>query len=204
MLQEIRLPPEIDDIEIPKRIEQWVADSMSRIEAFQDRWLKTKIEQFVAADYRLVYQTLRWIKDQELLIGRAFLEWGSGFAVVSCLATELGFDAVGIESEHDLLLQGIKTIDHSGAPVQLVQGNFLPPGAEALAPDTTLPSLGHGGPNGYDEVDMEIDDFAVIYSYPWPGEGVFHESVFERFAAIGAVLVMFCGPYEMRMLRKVK
>ena len=176
----------------------------ARIEAFQDRWDQHHAEQFVAADYELVYQTLQWIQGHHPAIGNRFLEWGCGFAAVACLADQLGWNSHAIEAHPDLIGQARKTIASWPAAVELVEGNFLPPGASELAFDPTLPSLGHGGDSAYHAWDLDLDDFAVVYSYPWPGEDEFHEDVFDRYAAIGALLLMFIGPNEMRLSRKVR
>ena len=179
-----------------------MVDARRRIEAFQDCWEKSQIEQFVAADYTLVYQTLAWLRQTQFLIGNRFLEWGCGFAVVSALASQIGFDAIGIEAEIELLDQAHKTIASWRVDVQLIQGNFLPPGSETLSDDPTLPSLGHEAADAYQLLDMDLDDFAIVYAYPWPGEDDFHEAVFDRYAATGALLVFFCGPNDMRVWRK--
>jgi hypothetical protein len=78
----------------------------------------------------------------------------------------------------------------------------LPGGAESLADDPTLPSLGHAGVSAYDHWETELDEFAVVYSYPWPGEDDFHERVFDRFGPPGGLLLMFIGPNELRLCRK--
>ena len=202
MLEKLELPESIDKIPVDTEIDAWIVEAGRRIEAFQDRWDKAQIEQFVAADYRLVYQALIRLQQTQPLIGNRFLEWGCGFAVVSALAASLGFDAIGIEAESDLLKQGMLTIASWGVPVELINGNFLPPGAESLAEDPTLPSLGHQADNAYESLELELDDFAIVYAYPWPGEDDFHEAVFDRYAARGALLVLFCGPNDVRVWRK--
>ena len=190
----------------------------ARIEAFQDRWDVPQIEQFVAADYELVYQTLDWVRESQLLIGNRFLEWGCGFATVTLIADQLGFEAIGIESEATLIKQGRKTIEDwwnvvsqeagpaspASRPPELFCGNFLPPGADRLADDPTLPSLGHQVVSAYEQIGLDLDDFAVVYSYPWPGEDEFHEAVFEKHAAPGAILVQFAGPNDTRAWRCVR
>ncbi len=202
MLDRVELPSALDETPVPAEVQSWIRDAQRRIEVFQDCWEKTRIEQFVAADYQLVYQTLIWLLQTQPLIGNRFLEWGCGFAVVSALASQIGFDAIGIEAENDLLDQGRATIASWDVSVELIHGDFLPPGAEALADDPTLPSLGHGAGNAYEVLEMDLDDFAIVYAYPWPGEDDFHEAVFDRYAAAGALLVFFCGPNEMRAWRK--
>jgi hypothetical protein len=175
----------------------------TRIEAFQDCWDQHQAEQFVAADYELVCQTLQWVGEYQPTVGRRFLEWGCGFAAVACLAENLGWNAHAIEAHPELIGQARLTIQTWPADVELFAGNFLPRGADQLAFDPTLPSLGHAGESAYDAWGLDVDDFDLIYSYPWPGEDEFHEDVFDRYAAIGAILLMFIGPNEMRAWRKV-
>lgn len=213
MLQPIRLPRHLDSQPIPIPVHAMVHHLRCRIEAFQDRWDVEQIEQFVAADYELVYHTLAWLRQSQMMIGSRFLEWGCGFAAVTAIADSLGWDCIGIESEATLIEHGRQTIAdwcvrlRSGGsanalpPPELVLGNFLPRGAERLADDPTLPSLGHAVDPAYESIGLELDDFALVYSYPWPGEDEFHEQVFDRYAARGAILVQFCGPNDVRAWR---
>ena len=202
MLESIKIPSSVMERPVPEQILRWTRDAWARVRAFQDRWDRDSIEQFVASDYDLVFQTLEWIKEQGICDGSRFLEWGCGFSVVCALASSLGWDAVGIEAEGDLLERGRETVEDWGQPVELVHGNFLPRGAERLADDPTLPSLGHPVGAAYDALGLEIDDFAMIFSYPWPGEEDFHCDVFARYARPGALLLQFCGPYDLRLWRK--
>lgn len=202
MLNRISVPSSVDQIAIPAAIQSRIAHAKRRIEAFQDRWDRPQIEQFVAADYELVFQTLSWTLDSQPTIGRRFLEWGCGFAVVSAFAASLGLDVIGIEAEQDLLVEGRKTVLQWDAPVELIHGNFLPSGAESLAEDPTLPSLGHTAVDGYEQTGLDLDDFAIVYAYPWPGEDDFHEAVFDRYSIRGALLMLFCGPNDVRLWRK--
>ena len=197
------LPHDLDRRRVPPEMRLWISEARERIQTFQDCWYRQPIEQFVAADYELVYQTLTWVTETQPLAGRRFLEWGCGFAVLSALASRLGLSAVGIEAEEDLLQQGRHTVEHWQVDVELVHGNFLPRGAETLSDDPTLPSLGHLAECGYETLGLDLDDFAIVYSYPWPGEDDFHRAVFQRYAAPGALLLMFCGPNDVRLWRKV-
>ena len=85
-----------------------IKSALGEIETFQDRWDCPQIEQFVAADYPLVYQCLNWTLKSQPLLGQRFLEWGSGFSIVSAIAAEIGLNAFGIEAEPDLLAMGRK------------------------------------------------------------------------------------------------
>ncbi|TWU49603.1 class I SAM-dependent methyltransferase [Rubripirellula reticaptiva] len=202
MLHKIDIPSGVDSRLVPDAIAKSIELAKQRIETFQDRWDRPQIEQFVAADYSHVFQALDWTLETQMTIGRRFVEWGCGFAIVSACAAHLGLDVIGIESEDVLLVQGQTTVKDWGVPVELIHGNFLPPGAESLADDPMLPSLGHKIENAYESLGLDLDDFAMVYSYPWPGEDDFHEAVFDRYAARGALLMMFCGPNDIRLYRK--
>ncbi|QDT06979.1 hypothetical protein K227x_54030 [Rubripirellula lacrimiformis] len=202
MLKKIEIPSSVDRRPIPDKIKQRIDSALARIERFQDRWDRPQIEQFVAADYAHVYQSLDWTLQTQMTIGQRFVEWGCGFAIVSAAAATLGLDVIGIEAEDVLLTQGRETIADWDVELELFHGNFLPPGAQRLADDPMLPSLGHPVPDAYAKIGLDLDDFAIVYSYPWPGEDDFHEVVFERYAARGALLLMFCGPNDIRLYRK--
>jgi SAM-dependent methyltransferase len=204
MLEAIDIPGDVMERSIPAEVRSWVHEARQRVQVFQDRWDRPQIEQFVASDYELVYQTLEWIGEAGLASGRRFLEWGCGFAAVTALAGRLGWDAIGIEAEEELLSEGRRLVADWDQPVELVCGNFLPPGGEALADDPTVPSLGHPIESGYELLGLELDDFDLVFAYPWPGEEEFHGRVFERFAARGALLCQFCGPYDVRLWRKTQ
>lgn len=202
MLEEIQIPSNVTERSIPPEVYHWIVEARNRVQAFQDRWDRPQIEQFVACDYELVYQTLSWLLESQLPIGRRFLEWGCGFSAVCGLASSLGLDVIGIEAEHELLTHGRKLLSDWQQPADLFHGNFLPARAEELADDPTLPSLGHPVHDCYHEIGLEIDDFAIVFAYPWPGEEDFLADVFKRFAADDALLLQFCGPYDARLWRK--
>ncbi len=202
MLTRVEIPSSVDRIDVPPQIQAWIREAQQEIEAFQDRWDRPLIEQFVAADYQLVYQSLCWARENVPLIGNRFLEWGCGFAAISAFASTLDFDVIGIEAEPDLLRQAGTILARWDVNIDLVLGNFLPPGSESLSEDPTLPSLGHHVECGYQSIGLDLDDFAIIYAYPWPGEDDFHEAVFNRYAANGSVMMQFCGPNDVRLWRK--
>ena len=72
-LERIKLPSTINEIAIPPDVRLQIDADRQRIEAFQDRWDVRPIEQFVAADYELVYQALSFVRQSHPLIGNRFL-----------------------------------------------------------------------------------------------------------------------------------
>lgn len=201
-LQRIELPRDLDVTSIEPAIAAALADSWQRIQAFQDRWDQPQIEQFVASDYELVYRVLRYLVQQDALSGKRMLEWGCGFAVVAALAASLGLDVTGIEAERRLLDEAEITRRQFNVPLDLVWGNFLPQGSERLCQNPDFPSLGHQVPCGYQQIGADLDDFSLVFGYPWPGEWQFHEAVFAEYGAHAGVLVLFCGPNDVRAWRK--
>lgn len=199
----VPLPPGLDQAPIPPDVTALIHRAQQRIQAFQDRWDQPQIEQFVASDFELVFRVLRWIVDQQLMPGRRMVEWGCGFAVVAALGARLGLDVTGIEAEQRLLEEAARTAADFAAPVERVWGNFLPPGAEALSQNPDFPSLGHRVPCAYQQIGADLDDFSLVFGYPWPGEWVFHEAVFARYGGPGALLVLFYGPNDVRVWRKI-
>lgn len=199
----VDLPVGIDEAPIPQSVLEALHQSHLRIQAFQDRWDQPQIEQFVASDYELVFRVIRWIVEQRMMTGNRMLEWGCGFGVVAALGSILGLDVTGIEAEKRLLCEAEKTMADFGVPVELVWGNFLPVGSESLSHNPDFPSIGHRVPCAYQQIGSDLDDFALVFGYPWPGEWAFHEAVFARHGAVGGLLVLFCGPHDIRVWRKI-
>lgn len=203
-LQPIDFPSGLDSHPVDPAAQILIRGAQDRIQAFQDRWDQPQIEQFVASDYELVHRAIQWIVKERLMMGNRMLEWGCGFAVVAAIGSRLGLDVIGIESEALLLKQAQQTLIDFETPVDLVRGNFLPRGAEALSHAPDFPSLGHDVQSGYELMGLDLDDFALVFGYPWPGEERFHQAVFERYGATGGLLMLFCGPNDLRLWRKIK
>ena len=64
--------------------------------------------------------------------------------------------------------------------------------------------LSTSGPDGYEELHLEPDDFDVIFAYPWPGEEQVIFDLFADCAAVGALLLTYHGQEGVRLQRKVK
>jgi hypothetical protein len=203
-LLQIDMPRFLDSQAIDPATLAMITSAQDRIQAFQDRWDQPQIEQFVASDYEMAYRALRWVVDERLMMGNRMVEWGCGFAVVAAIGSRLGLDVFGIEAEALLLKQAEQTLVGFDTPVDLICGNFLPEGAESLSHNPDFPSLGHEVENAYELMGLDLDDFAIVFGYPWPGEEVFHQAVFERYGMTGGLLMLFCGPNDLRLWRKVR
>ncbi len=181
-----------------------ISDAQQQVEEFSDRYAAT-VPAFVPSDFELVYRGLAAIESGRLATGRLFIEWGCGIGVITCLAERVGFDAVGIEIEPQLIDLAEAFAEEHEIDVQFARGSFLPPGAE---PRLEMPDdvawLATVGPNGYDELDAEPDEFDLVFAYPWPGEEQVIFDVFLDCAATGALLLTYHGQEGLRLQRKVR
>jgi hypothetical protein len=187
----------------PEIVQPWLADCRARIELYWDSFRSKPLPQYVESDFDSVASAIDNCLKYSMVDGNLFCEWGAGFGVITGIAALLGMDAVGIEAESFLCEQAEKLFQKHGIDAEIWQGNFLPRGARDLAIDEDpLVSLTHSIPPAYDSQDVKIDDFAMIFAYPWPGEEHFLRLVFDRFARRGAIMVMHRGPNQIEIIKK--
>ena len=131
-------------------------------EVRQVRW-----HPFVPADYDLVRDALAPLRAP----GRRFLEWGSATGVITIMADLMGFEACGIELDAALVRVARDLAARSGSGAQFATGSFIPMGWEwrPRSGDARTSTISHG-PSGYLELGRSLDDFDVVYAYPWSGE----------------------------------
>jgi len=181
-----------------------IADAQKRVEVFSDDHAAC-IPAYVPSDFEIVYRGLAAIETQWLAAGRRFVEWGSGIGVITCLAESLGFDAVGIEIESQLVDIAESLSQEHGMSAQFARGSFLPPGSR---PRLEMPDdfawLTTHGPDGYEQLEMEPDEFDVVFAYPWPGEEQVIFDVFAGSAAVGALLLTYHGQEGLKLQRKIR
>ncbi len=114
----------------------------------------------------------------------------------------LGFEVCGIEIERCLVDASRRLADDFGLLVEFVHGSFVPSGAEAYAEeayaeeayaDNNVVSfwLATDADDAYDELGLDPNDFDVVFAYPWPGEEGLIASLFEKYAAEEALLLMY-------------
>lgn len=182
---------------------QWICVGRQRIERYWDQFAAQPLPQYVECDFDDVASALCEVTERGWVDGRMFVEWGCGFGVVTGLAALLGYEAVGIEAEDMLCVEARKLLAGHAVQAEIWQGNFLPAGADRLAEDSDpLVSLSHRLPPAYAQHQMGLDDFAIVFAYPWPGEEHFLRLVFDRYARTGALLLLFRGPYHLELYRK--
>ncbi len=149
---------------------------------------ETAYEGYVSADFTAIYARLLKLR------GRAhtFLEWGSGLGVVAIMASRLGFDSYGIEVKRELVDAARELAMQFDARPKFAIGSFIPNefngslrnGDEFHRTDTN-------DLDAYAELNMELEDFDLIYAYPWPEEHTVFRSIVRRCAAPHALYLQF-------------
>ena len=122
---------------------------------------------FVAAEYDQVVDALMQHRGPNL----RFLEWGAATGVITIIADLLGFEAYGIELDRDLVTTARELAKKFDSRARFVVGSFLPTGYEWRPPDGDgrIGTLGTGE-SGYLELGLALDEFDVVFGYPWDGE----------------------------------
>jgi predicted O-methyltransferase YrrM len=201
-LVEIDLSLSMD--ELPPDVGRLLSEARRYIAQLEEE-TRASIPAFVPSDFELVYRALVAINSSSVATGRRFVEWGSGAGVVTCLASLVGFDAVGIEIESKLVERARELAREQGIATQFAIGSFVPHGAQPSIDgmgDVSWLSL--GGADGYAELELDPDDFDLVFAYPWPGEEQVIFDLFIDTAAIGALLLTYHGLEGLRLQRRVR
>ncbi|MDH3498123.1 MAG: hypothetical protein OER21_15305 [Gemmatimonadota bacterium] len=143
---------------------------------------------FVAADYECVLHTLLTLRAP----GGRFLEWGSAHGVITIMADLLGFEAYGIELDATLVRIARELADRYESRARFAAGSFLPGGYQwnPRSGDTRLGTIGQGTP-AYAELGHPLEDFDVVFAFPWTGEEPMMHDVMRRYGGRAARLLLY-------------
>jgi hypothetical protein len=182
--------PRADDglsADLRARIAALIADGRDFFERFDSDVRQHHFHPFVPADYDSVLQELLSLRAP----GLRFLEWGSATGVVTIMADLLGFEAFGIELDSELVRVARSLALKHGSRAQFAVGSFLPTGYEwkSSSGDGRLGTIGEGR-SGYLELGHPLEDFDIVFAYPWGGEEAVMQDVMRRYAGDGARLVL--------------
>lgn len=152
---------------------------------------------FVPADYERVLQALLPLRAP----GVRFLEWGSATGVITIMADLLGFEAYGIELDAELVATARELARKHGSSARFAAGSFIPSGYRYRPRhgDGRLGTIGVGE-SGYRELGHPLDDFDIVYGYPWGGEEPLMLDLMRAYGARDARLMMLGGS-EVRIYR---
>lgn len=153
---------------------------------------------FVAADYERVLRTLLPLRAP----GLRFLEWGSATGVITVMADLLGFEAYGIELDAGLVDVARELSTRYQSRATFAAGSFLPTGYRwrPSTRDGRLGTIGEG-PSAYPELGHPLDDFDLVFAYPWGGEELMMQDLMRSYGRPGALLLLHGGSEGMRVIR---
>ena len=192
-------------LELDARARQLIDRAGEWIEGAAERGTAIRVPAFVPTDFAQTAAILRMLAGEGFGRGTKFCEWGSGLGVVAILADLLGWDAVGIEIDSELVAHSQELAREFDSAAEFHAGSFIPPGGSRLADDLDeLSWLELAADETYAKIGLEIDDFQVIYVYPWPGEVRLMLELFDVYARHGAMLLSYHGASEWHLWRKTK
>jgi hypothetical protein len=182
-------PPGLDaDPALRARLSALIAEGRELWERFDLEVRQRAWHPFVAADYQCVLHHLLALRGRDL----RFLEWGSATGVITIMADLLGFEAYGIELDPELVrvARGLNTRFTSHA--RFATGSFFPLGYEWKRQDgdRRLGTLTHGV-SAYAELGHPLEDFDLVFGFPWTGEEPIMLDVMRCYGARDARLLLY-------------
>ena len=178
-------PPAPDDADLLAEFRQLWAEAASIWDRHQE---EPAFEGYVSSDYMAVYEALNELRGQVSTV----LEWGSGLGVVAIMASRMGFEAYGIESEEKLVNYSIQLAQSYSAVAEFAHGNFIPAGFPWTPEHAShVVRTATDDYDGYGELDMELRDFDLVYAYPWPDERPLFHAIMRTLGQRGALLLTY-------------
>ncbi|MEO0415438.1 MAG: hypothetical protein AAF226_10860 [Verrucomicrobiota bacterium] len=201
----------IPEYEIPADVAALISEADQRIDGFDDGdGNNRRFPQLVPSDPTLQYRAMRWVKEDGIVEGDLFCEWGCGFGFGLCFASTLGFESIGIEIEPELAELSQKLVVDTGSQAQVLCESFFPEGIESydahgveeLIVDPQLRH--HLDQLAYPGMEGSLHDIDLFYVYPWPSQWEVMQELFETVAREGAVMLIYYGDGEMGGFQKVE
>jgi hypothetical protein len=99
------------------------------------------------------------------------------------------------------LIHARRLVADFGLPVEFVCGSFIPAGAEAgltRGHDFAWLSRGETRP-AYEVMGLGVEEFDLVFAYPWPEEEALIEGLFEGHARAGALLLTYHADGALRL-----
>ena len=189
---------EVTDETLERRLDAVSADGWEIWQQFDQTYRQRHFHPFVPADYDVTRKLLASLRAP----GRRFLEWGSATGIITIMADMMGFDASGIEIDPGLVATARDLAARHRSAARFVVGSFLPAGYSYRTRD------GEGrtgtiadGPSGYLELGHPLDDFDVVFGYPWTGEQGVMLDVMQRYGRPDALLLLYDSDNTARIYR---
>lgn len=189
------------------RLDALIEEGFEIFDQFDRTTREKAFHPFVAADYARVLEALLalhpTLEPRPHRGGRpAFLELGSATGVITIMADLIGFDAAGIELDANLVAIARRLATKYESRARFAGGSFLPTGYRwsGKSGDGRLGTIGTG-PSAYAELGRGLDDFDLVYAYPWDGETPMLIDFARRYADPKAQLLLMDPLEGLRVMR---
>ncbi|MBL0171007.1 MAG: hypothetical protein IPP90_09795 [Gemmatimonadaceae bacterium] len=181
------ISPDVDGA-LTSRLEALIEEGWALWERFDSDVRDREFHSFVAADYDAVLAVLLAQRGPSL----RFLELGSATGVITIMADLLGYEAYGIELDSGLARRARKLAEQFDSRARFVIGSFLPTGYrwQPKPSDGTIETLGTGL-SGYLELGFALDDFDVVFGFPWGGEDSMMLDLMKGYGRPNALLLLY-------------
>ena len=173
--------------ELEARLARLQTDGWAIFDRFDLEVRQRGFHPFVAADYECVLEALLALRRP----GLRFLEWGSATGVITIMADLLGYEASGIELDETLVKTARELAVKFESRARFAAGSFLPEGYQWKpgTGDGRLGTIGQGR-SGYLELGHPLDEFDLVFGYPWQGEEAMMHDLMRCYGARGARLLI--------------
>ncbi len=193
-----QLPLSLKPGTIQNDVAALLAESEKRCDAFFDAGLDRRYPRYLPSNPENVFFAICALQESGLLRGNVFCEWGSGFGIATCIASLLGFDAIGIELELGLVELSTQLADDLEIPAEFLCTSYLPEGYEEVdgigGKDLLPPQATTSGGAKIDITPiydgLDPDEVDLFFVYPWPGQEEFMMDLFDAVASEDAILLI--------------
>lgn len=205
-----QLPLRINPDDVPDDVAALIAEADRRCDEFFNAGLGRRYPRYIPSDPAIVHAAMVYLKNSGDIRGDVFCEWGCGFAVATCMASLIGYEAYGIEIEPELADLADQLAADFDIPARILCTSYLPEGYEEcdgvggkdlLPPEATI---SHG-----DAIDttpsyegLDPDEVDVFFVYPWPGQEELMMDLFKSMTTEGAILLIYLGDREIAAYRR--
>lgn len=195
---DVSIPNETVDRAMRERVAALCLVGWAIWDRFSAHSMERPFHPFVAADYDEVCRALWPYRGR----GLRFLEWGSATGVITIMADLLGMDACGIELDSGLMTTAHTLAEQFDSDAQFALGSFLPTGYQwrARDGDQRTGTLG-SGPSGYLQLGHALDEFDIVFGFPWDGEASTMLDVMQRYGRPDALLLIYSASDGIRSYR---
>ena len=107
------------------------------------------------------------------------------------MASLLGYDACGIETHSELVEMSEQLVDDLGIEATFYAGSYVPASYDETMCEDEAEVLFPVGDT--EPAPVDIADFDVIYTYPWPGEEELHFEMMRRHARPDVLFLTYGG-----------